>query len=87
MDYELIKQRITSLRQELEKIGIENRNYFKYGNRSEILKRAHEDRRIRVVQIRAELAEMLTDDDAARGKKPPSSEQHWPLQQDDSHSQ
>ncbi|PYX87435.1 MAG: hypothetical protein DMG68_11750 [Acidobacteria bacterium] len=57
-----IRHHITSLRRELDAISAENREYYKSRDHSDILKRRYEDRRIRVIQIRAELLEMLNDD-------------------------
>jgi len=60
MDYQINKLRIEALRRELQKIGAQNRVYFSHRQRLSDLERvAHERRRVRVVEINAELASML----------------------------
>jgi len=78
MDYDIIRSRIAALRQELEKISVENREYYKNRHHADtIMKRAHEDRETRVIQIRAELREMLKDK-LTPNRRPSSGSKHWP---------
>ena len=59
MDYHDNKRRVDALRVEVEQICEQNRGYLSRKQHSELDKAAFERRRMRVVEIRAELASMV----------------------------
>jgi hypothetical protein len=59
VEYESITRRVALLREELHKIGVENREYFCHKNHREyeIIQQQH--RQERIVEIKLELEKML----------------------------
>jgi hypothetical protein len=58
MQYEYISARLKALQRELDEIAIHNREYFRNKRRSEDAKREHQERQIRALEIKAELASL-----------------------------
>jgi hypothetical protein len=59
MDHQSISTKITRLRAELHKIGVENRKYFEKKRHSEEERRTHLQRQVRTSEIKTELETML----------------------------
>ena len=59
MDYESTSRKVALLRDELQKIGVENRQYFHHKNHREyeIIQQLH--RQERILEIKLELEKML----------------------------
>ena len=59
MEYESITRRVALLRDELQKIGVENREYLQHKNHREYETIQHQHRQERISEIKLELEKML----------------------------
>jgi hypothetical protein len=59
VEYESITRRVALLRDELQKIGVENREYLQHKNHREYETIQHQHRQERISEIKLELEKML----------------------------
>ena len=59
VEYESITRKVALLRDELQKIGVENREYFQHKNHREYETIQHQHRQERIIEIKLELEKML----------------------------